>query len=172
MPKRKVEEELWETIPGFSKYKVSNMGEIWSMRSFTMLKVNPNNYGHMKILLTDDNGVLCTRSVALIVAQCFCEKPFPACDFVMVLDGDYSNVAASNLVWRPRWFAWKYSRQLKLQQPLHYCNLPVANMTTGVVYESIIHAGTTEGLLFEDIWESTYMGTMVYPFKSRWKVVS
>jgi hypothetical protein len=43
---------------------------------------------------------------------------------------------------------------------------------TGVVYNSVIEAGMTEGLLFDDIWRSTYSGARIFPFGMEYEVVT
>ena len=112
-----------------------------------------------------------TRSVAMLVAQAFVEPPNFLSDTLVVLDGDLTHVAASNLVWRPRGFAWKYAHQLKVDQPLYYRNLPVFNVVKNVEYESIVAAGMYEGLLFDDIWRSTYSGIKTFPNSSIFEIV-
>lgn len=165
-------EEEWKDIPEFSEYMISNLGNVYNKRLGSLMSVSQTGHGHMKITLKSDWGPeRCTRSVALLVAEAFVEKPNFMCDQLVVLDGDFSYVSAENLAWRPRWFAWKYTRQLKVPQPRHYENLPVLNVVTNAKYSSIIEAGTTEGLLFETIWESTYTGKSVYPTGSRFVVL-
>jgi hypothetical protein len=156
-------EEQWRTIPEFPMYEISDRGSIYNTRSRQLMRVSQNNFGHMKITLTDIDSRRYTRSVALLVAEAFVVSPNYMSDQLIMLDGDLENVDATNLAWRPRTFAWKYCRQLKLQQPIHYHNLRVRNVTTGREYSSIVEAGMKEGLLFENIWESTYRGTETYP---------
>lgn len=163
--------EEWRTIIEFPGYQISDMGNIYNLRTRRLMRTNPNQFGNMKIWLTDYFGQGHTRSVAMLVANAFVEQPNDMCTYLMVLDGDLSNIEASNLAWRPRWFAWKYTRQLKLPQPLHYKNLPVLNLLTGEEYESIIEAGMTNGELFYDIWESTYRGNPLYPHGSVYEVI-
>lgn len=110
-------------------------------------------------------------SVALLVAEAFVEPDNLLCDQVVVLDGNFQNVAAENLRWRPKWFAWKYTHQLKTRQPLHYCNLPVVNIDTDEEHDSIIDAGIKYGLLFEDVWRSTFSGTPIYPYRERYEIL-
>ncbi len=78
---------------------------------------------------------------------------------------------ADNLAWRPERFAWLYTRQMKKPQPVYYKNLEIHNHTTDRYYESIIDAGITEGLLFADIWRSTYTGETVFPYGHQFEVV-
>jgi hypothetical protein len=158
-------ESQWRTISEFPTYSIDQFGQIYNTKTERLMSLSHTIYGHKKITLTAYDGTRHTRSVALLVAVAFVEPPNALCDNVMVLDGNLSNVAASNLVWRPRWFVWKYSRQLKIEQPIHYRNLHVANIDENVEYRSIIHAGMVEGLLFNDIWRSTYMGSKVFPYE-------
>jgi hypothetical protein len=158
-------EELWKPIPGFVNYRISNLGRVYNVRLDKIMRTSTNNYGHVKIsLLVDNVGERFTRSVAVMVAEAFVEQPHEMCDYVIVLDGDLSNVRADNLAWRPRWYAWKYTHQLRSIQPTHYRNLAVRNITTGALYNSIMEAGVREGLLFEDIWRSTYTGVELFPY--------
>lgn len=164
-------QEIWVPIPEFPDYEISNVGRIYSRRHDRMMSTSQNNHGHVKITLTSGLNDRHTRSVALLVAEAFVEAPDLLCDNVVVLDGDLSNVIAENLVWRPRGFAWKYTHQLKTDQPRHFHSLPVLSVEDGLEYDSIIDAGMKEGLLFDDIWRSTYSGSRVYPTKQIFEVI-
>lgn len=167
-----MEEEEWRTIPEFPTYSVSNLGNIFNTRDGHPMRNSRTQHGHVKITLVSEwDGARHTRSVAQLVAEAFVERPNVLCDQVVEMDGDLANVAASNLAWRPRWFAWKYARQVRTDQPMHYKNLPVVDLTTGVVYGSIVEAGIANGLLFKDIWESTYSRKPVFPYGSVFEVV-
>lgn len=163
--------ERWRTIPEFNRYEISNLGNIYNSRFRQMMRISYSNHGHAKITLTDDLGDRYTRSVAQLVADAFVEAPNMMCDHLMILDGDLSNVIADNLAWRPRGFAWEYTHQLKIEQPVHYHNLRVCNLDTGIEYNSIIEAGIAEGLRFDDIWRSTYTGSRVYPYGSTFEII-
>lgn len=157
-------EEQWVVIEEFPTYSVSSQGRVYNSRLDRFMRTNPNNFGHMKITLTDEEtGERYDRSLAKLVAEAFCMVPNSLCDQIVVLDGDFTNIVAQNLVWRPSSFAYKYTRQLKEQQPIHYHNLRVRNINTGVEYESVIDAGIREGLLFDDIWRSTYSLAQIFP---------
>lgn len=165
-------EEQWATIPEFTSYDISNFGRIYNHMNRRFMKTSDTGFGHVKITLKSDwSSDRYTRSVAQLVAEAFVMPPNILCDQVMALDGNHHNVEAENLVWRPRWFVWKYSRQLKEMQPIYYQNLAVMNTVTGITYNSIVDAGMTEGLLFADIWRSTYKGNPVFPHGSVFEVV-
>ena len=164
--------EIWKTIKEFPNYEVSNLGRIHNKNDGRLMSISHNNYGHSKITLASESDHhRYTRSVTQLVAQLFVEKPNDLCDTVVILDGDLFNIAAHNIAWRPRWFAWSYSRQLKTQQPLNYHNLPVVNTVTGDTYVSIVEAGIAEGLLFIDIWKSTYMNNSIFPHGHSFEII-
>lgn len=165
-------EEEWRDIPQFSNYQVSNLGRIYNLYRDQFMRTSFTTFGHMKITLRANYSSLrYTRSVAQLVAEAFVEPPNALCDAVVVLDGDYANVSAENLVWRPSWYSWKYTRQLKRQQPIYYRNLPVVNTRTGNEYDSIVEAGMHEGLLFDDIWRSTYTAAPIFPYGDTFKIL-
>lgn len=190
-----MDEEQWLIIEDFPTYEISSRGQIYNHRTRQLMRTSVNNYGHVKITLkarhTQGRCDFCgafvdirvsklgekpcpirhTLSVALLVATAFVDRPTPLCDQLVILDGDFRNVSAYNLAWRPRTFAWKYTRQLKVDQPLHYLNLPVCNVISGNEYECIVHAGITEGLLFSDVWRSTYTGAAIFPNGSVFEVI-
>lgn len=164
-------EEEWKDIDGFPRYQVSSEGRIYNKATNRYMSPSTNQYGHLKISLMTESGGRHDRSVVTLVARAFIEKPNPACDRVICLNGDLSDARSENLAWRPRWFGWKYSHQLKTQQPAWHRNLAVINQETNEVYENIVEAGMAEGLLFEQIWHSTYSGGPVYPTGHHWSVV-
>lgn len=165
-----MDDEVWTTIEEFPEYEVSSLGRIFNRKRDLMMKTSQTNHGHIKITLKHESGERYTRSVAMLVAEAFVTAPNLLCNQLILLDGNLSNVKASNLAWRPAWFAWKYTRQLKEEQPLYFRNLRVANMTDNVEYSCIVDAGMFEGLLFADIWRSTYTGNRVFPTGSVFEI--
>lgn len=163
-----MDEELWRDIPEFPNYMISNYGRVYSKGRNRVINVSYTHSGHAKISLMNDRY---TRSIALLVAEAFVEPPNALCDHVVLLDGNPANVAAENLVWRPRWYGWKYSHQMRTEQPMHYQNVPVINTNTGEKYQCIIDAGITEGLLFDDIWRSTHTSAAIFPNDSIFEIV-
>lgn len=163
--------EEWVVIEDFPNYAVSDQGDIYNMKIDQVMSISYTNYGHTKITLTDLHGDRFTRSVAQLVAEAFVEAPNSLCNAIILLDGDLTHVAAENIAWRPQWFAWKYTRQLKEEQPVHYKNLYVRNAVTNEMHTSIVDAGVAEGLLFADIWESTYTGKACFPTGSVFEIL-
>lgn len=164
-------EEIWRTIEEFPNYEISTFGRIYNNRQDCYMQTSKTLFGHVKITLMDENHVRHTRSVARILAEAFILPSNARCTQVVVLDGNLGNIWLENLVWRPPWYAWKYSRQLKVEQPTYFKNLFVNNITKEIFYHSIIEAGMAEGLLFSDIWRSTYTGERVFPDDSIFEIV-
>lgn len=164
--------EEWRPVPGFPDYEVSSKGNIYNLRAHQMMRVSSNNYGYPKITLTDSKTHRrFTRAVAKIVAEAFVERPDEFCDQVVALDNNIWNLDATNLIWRPDGFAWRYANQFKGKLPLHFISVPVLNILEGTIYRSVKEAAIAEGLLFEDVWVSTYTGKQCYPTGSIFEII-
>lgn len=166
-----MEEEVWAEISNFSGYAVSNYGRIFNKRRQRVMATSLNNHGYVKISLYGDDGIRHTILVAPLVGQAFVDAPDRRCVSIMALDGDLTNIVYWNLVWRPLGFVWKYYSQLRRPQSIYYQNLPVRDLTHAKEYDSIIQAGMAQGMLFDDIWRSTYTGDPIYPHHSVFKVI-
>lgn len=169
--------EIWTQIPEFPIYSVSNQGRIRNDTTKRIMSPTPSTMaGHMKISLLDDHSDMRrTVSVAMLVAKAYVPVPDQFSNGVIVLNGKLWDLRADNLKWRPRWYAWKYRRQLLTPQPLAYQNLRVRNISNGQRYLSIIRCGMTEGVLFDDIWRSCNIKLpnkpKIYPFGHMYEVI-
>lgn len=164
--------EVWKTIPEFQNYQISNYGRVFNILRDHHMSTSQTQFGHVKVaLMSEWDHRRYTRSVAYMVAEAFVEPPDERCDTVIIKDGNLSNVVAWNLAWRSAWFAWKYARQMKVEEfPPWYHNLPIVNVMNGRRYDSIIDAGITEGLLFHDIWISCHDGVAYHPNQLIFKI--
>lgn len=167
-----MDDEVWKTITDFPIYEISNYGRIHSLLRDMIMKPSKTREGHLKISLYSewDNSRF-TRSVALLVAREFVEiETTHITDYhrptsVIHKDGKFENVHASNLAWRPPWFVWKYTRQMRTIQPSRYYEVPVIEVGSGIRYDSIVEAGVELGMLFQDIWLSCLNGVPYIPNK-------
>ena len=155
--------EVWRQIRGFPAYSVSSLGRLCYNKTGRIMATSKTSFGHVKISINDVQRRRRTMSVALLVAKEFVEPPDELSDNVVLLDGDLQNVAADNLALRPRWFAWKYTRQLRIDNP-SFRLIPIYNVYLERYYPSIFDCGTEHGLLFSDILRSANVGTGVYPY--------
>lgn len=155
-------EEVWATIPGLEdRYSVSNLGHVMNIRTEKLIKPQLTPQGISYVPLYSDAGNV-TRSIKVLVARAFVEGEDVVFDTPINMDGQKSNNRADNLVWRPRWFAVKYSRQF-LTDYRHAEEGPIFDMGSDIKYDTIREVGIRFGLLFRDIHRSTYTATPVFP---------
>lgn len=154
--------EEWRAIPAYPKYEASNDGHIRTIKTERILRPSRNQHGLLKVNLMKD-GKTYTKNLNHIVAKAFLEPPTRK-DFISIihLDGDKNNCAASNLMWRPRYFAIKYHQQFDLKM-YQTSNIPIVDIRTGEKYETIQEAVVRYGLLFTDILIATHERTYVWP---------
>ncbi len=110
-----------------------------------------------------------TRSIKLLVATAFVPGRSNIFDTPINKDGNKKNNYAENLVWRPRWFAIKYSRQF-LSDYKHIARGPVYLLNTEIVYKTIYDASISNGLLFIEVFRSAYSQTPVFPTEQRFRI--
>lgn len=156
--------ELWRPIVSFPGYLVSDEGRVYSEESKRPLAILRNQQGYLHIGLTRD-GVQYKRSITPLVAQAFVVRP-PRhkpefFNTPINLDGDKSNNFASNLAWRPRWFAVKYSVQFSHDR--RGFTGPVVDTDTGLEFATSWDAARHYGLLEIDILQAMDNRTYVWP---------
>ena len=142
-------EEEWEEILGFPNYMISTHGRVRNIKHGRLVKMSLTKQGAVKVSLYSENARV-TKSVKVLVAETFLPGRTEQFDTALHLDSDQRNNYIGNLVWRPRWFAWKYSRQFDYFE--HYSKLgPVYEIRSKLTYSSIAEAGMKNGLLFNEI---------------------
>ena len=158
--------ERWVDIPEFPEYEISDHGNVHSKRNNQPIAPSWNGTGSVKVNFSVE-GKLHTRSVRVLVAEAFVERPTDLESTlhdleVINIDGDMWNNHYQNLAWRPHWFVWKYTRQFQDGIPQEY-NVPVFNTLTGVLYDSVMDAGIADAVIWEYVYASAIKGTPVYP---------
>lgn len=154
-------EEEWTLIREFPNYVVSNQGRVMNEATRRVLRDSVTEHGVVKVGMVRA-GRQYTRSVKLLVAEAFVEGETDHFDTPIHLDNDQSNNAATNLVWRPRWFAWKYTRQFEDCGDYRYNGLYFCPQT-GEHYETIYEIGTKHGLLFHDLLYHIWFNKVLFP---------
>lgn len=108
------------------------------------------------------NGVQHKRSLPLLVASAFVAKPNnPLFDTPVNLDGDRMNNHRTNLMWRPLWFARKYSQQFTDGHATF--EYPIEDVETGEPYQNSMHAAVSNGVLDIEIYIAMINNTYVWP---------
>lgn len=104
--------ELWADIAGFDQYKVSSLGRVLRIRDERLMSLSFNQQGIAFVSLTA-RGKQHSKAVAPLVAEAFLDDPEDPCwNTPIHLNGDRSDARAENLMWRPRWYAIYYHRDI------------------------------------------------------------
>jgi hypothetical protein len=106
------EEDDWVPVAGFPGYSINPLGQVCRDSTGRLLQPRINQDGVPYVGLMRD-WAQCNRSLPLLVARAFLDRPSDIFDTPIQLDGDLSNCRADNLMWRPRQYAIKYKRQFK-----------------------------------------------------------
>jgi len=160
--------EEWRVLDEFPKYEISNLGRIARSRDDLIVTPSKTQHGDLKVRLYISLEETRTRLLKVLVAETFVPKLDDIFDTPILIDGNPENVMATNIAWRPRWYAWKYTRQFAEPQPEEYKRGPVVELdedgqTIINIYDDIIEVGITHGLLFERIWKSIHQQEQVFP---------
>lgn len=159
----------WVELDEFPDYALSNHGDIANMKTGTPRKSSINQQGIPKISLYQDSR-LYTRSLAVMVAEAFVERPDPHFDTPIHLDGDRMNCRADNLAWRARWFAIMYHKQFR-NEHLHLDKAPRVETNSGREFETALEVVTTYGVLYIDVFNSHFNNTPVFPGGLRFRMI-
>lgn len=159
--------EEFRTIPDFPTYAVSNYGRVVNQRTHRQMLLTPTVFGDLTVGLMDDHHgredhKQHRRSVKVLVARAFVLGETELFNTPIQLNGDKYDLRASNIRWRPRWFATRYARQLHKPLPW-FTSGPVLDIYNRIEYETIWDAAITNGNLCIDILRSTSHESPVFP---------
>lgn len=154
-------DELWAQIKEFPNYSISTNGSIRNESRTRLVKTSVTERGVVKVGLVR-GGQQSTRSVKVLVAEAFVPGKTEKFDTPIHKDGNQENNNVNNIVWRPRWFAWKYHRQF--DRAHNYSKVgPLKDRGSGIVYTNLVEAAIAHGLLFNEIHMSLVNKVPVFP---------
>lgn len=115
-----LEEVEWYEVPSFPGYSVSSSGLVRNDDTGRILSQVTNQRGMPYVGLCR-HGKQYKRAIALMVAEVFLPRPLnkyhrETFDTPINLNGDRLDNNVSNLMWRPRWFAFKFHDQFSVPQ--------------------------------------------------------
>ncbi len=154
-------EEVWAIIKDFPEYKISSYGQIVNLSTGKLLRQSFTTQGALKVGLVV-GGKQFTRSVKVLVAEAFVGGQSKTFDTPIHLDGNQQNTWANNLMWRPRWFAWKYTQQFHTIDDFRNRG-NIIDLTTDEVYFDIVEVVVVNGLLLTDIIRTIRNKTPIFP---------
>lgn len=154
-------DEDWVDIQDFETYKVSTHGRVVHTTSGRFVSQTIVHSGAVKVNLSHE-GQRVSRLVSSLVAEAFIKCEIDEFDTPMHLNMDYQDNHVWNLVWRPRFFVWKYARQYREPTP-HFTRGPVLDITQDMEYDTFGTAALTNGILVRDIWSSVLTKKPTFP---------
>jgi hypothetical protein len=160
--------ENWSEIEDFPDYSVSDEGFVRSNRTGRYLASGRTMQGAPVINLRLD-GKVYNRSIKVLVAKAFVDGRSEIFNTPINLNGDQTDNRASNLTWRPRWFATKYTKQFNMPTQAYVHSRRVEDITNGNKYKCIWDVGIKNGLLFVDVWYSCMSGPDHKPVFPTWQ---
>jgi hypothetical protein len=161
--------ERWLEIDEFPGYSISDHGRVRNDRTNRIIRLVHNRAGVLMVGLMYE-GRQYKRAVAKLVADKFLpHNTLETFDTPMHLDGNRSNCSASNLVWRPRWYVFKYLQQFEnYRQP--YVDVKLMDEVTGYIYANSWEAATSNGLREFEVAKSVYENTTAWPTYQRFRL--
>lgn len=161
--------EQWSSIEEFPVYLVSDLGRVRNNLTGRDMAKTMNQQGNVMVGLSFD-GEQYSRSVALLVANAFIPKPYPIFNTPIHLDGDRTNNAVENLMWRPRWFAIMYQKQFTGHRYRSTIVDPVVQDMSGEVSENTWECAKRYGLLERDLVRGIQRRTPVWPIRMTFSI--
>lgn len=141
--------EFWLELQEYPGYAISELGNIMNTNTDIMKQPSKNQQGILMVNFSR-HGRQTVRSVALLVADRFVDRrDWPDYfDTPIHLNGDREDCAASNLSWRPRWFAVMYHKQFSNKNfGVSGFSQPIKNTETGEVFVNTWDAALQYGML-------------------------
>lgn len=153
----------WVPIEEFPDHSLNPEGEIINNISGDFRRPSRNQQGIVMVNFTNHYQQR-VRSLAVLVAKTFLSREGVPDHFntPIHLNGDKSDCRASNLAWRPRWFAVMYHKQFSFDHFMEpRFNIPIQLIETGEVFDNTWDAAMKYGMLEVDIAIGTANGTPV-----------
>lgn len=153
--------EAWLPLQDYPGYSASDLGRVRNDKRQTILTPNRNQSDVTYVCLMREGNQV-KRSLSRLICETFVPNTNQIVPFTtpIHLNGNPIDCKASNLLWRPRWFALKHGRQFKLDLPEYY---PIRDKQTNEVFDSVWSFVLAYGLLYMDVVLSVYRFTRVFP---------
>lgn len=154
-------ETQWVPVQGFPGYSVNPLGQVRKDSTGRVLHTRLTQYGTPYVGLTRDWRQY-SRSLPLLVAKAFLKPPSDVFDTPINLDGDRTNCAVSNLMWRPRWYAVLYNQQFQ-DRYAHPIRAAIRARNEDEVFPDSLAAACQYGLLEREVVLSVLNSTYTWP---------
>jgi hypothetical protein len=152
----------WVPVKNFPGYSVNPLGQVRNDSTGRLLHIRLNREGVPYVGMMRNNRQV-IRSLPLLVAEAFLPKTNKIFDTPVSIDGDRSNCAVDNLMWRPRWYAVLYNRQFRVERYENAIHAPVVAVETDEVFSDSLAAACRYGLLEREVVLSVLNRTPTWP---------
>lgn len=153
--------ERFKPIFAFPRYEISSFGRVLNIKTQRDMVLSPTMHGVLTVGLMND-GVQYRRSVKVLVARAFVPGESSLFNTPIQKDDDQTNLNMNNIVWRPRGFAWEYTRQFH-DPPTWFFSAPIIELPSNRQYKSIMEAAVENGILCKHIRRSILNDYKVFP---------
>lgn len=159
----------WRPIEGFPGYSVNSLGHVRNDGTGRLLTTRLNQYGVPYVGLMRD-WKQHIRSLPRLVARAFLSTPSDIFDTPINLDGNRTNCAIDNLMWRPRWYAVLYIRQFeeRYENPIEE---PIKATNDDEIFYNSFEAACRYGLLEREVVMSVVNTTPTWPTYQFFEIV-
>ncbi len=148
----------WRNVTDSLYYEVSDEGWVRNKRTGRILSPSSNGKGLIKVRFAED-GEQVSKTVARLVGEAFVEG-YEEGDVIFYVDGNSTNVSASNLKWKRRWFAQEWAYQLKRDYPMR--TWPIRMNSTGMVFKNSLECAKATYGIEKYIVLSCILGNTIY----------
>ena len=164
--------EEWIDMPDYPGYAVSNLGRVMNTKlDFKILTLFRNNRGIINVYMSCGKKQVC-RSVAILVAKHWLEPhPDRHYDTPTHKDGDRSNCRVENLVWRPRWYAVRYHKEVNDPTREIYFRYLIRCEETGEIFKNSREVSRAYGALEWDIINNITRPRILYMYPHNFEIV-
>lgn len=158
----------WHVIEGYSNYIINDQGAVINRTTGRAVRTGINQNNLTFVALTSDDDKRTTLSLARLVAYAFLPPPTIATFNTPInLNGRRIDCAASNLMWRPRWFARRYHAQFGADVWQKFDD-PVMEIETERPFDRSLLAAQAFGLLASEVYATAQAFTRHGLFKPTW----
>lgn len=162
-------EDEWVAVKGFPGYSVNPLGRVRKDSNGRVLqpRINQDGVPYVGLMREWKQHI---RSLPRLVARTFLPSPNAIFDTPINLDGDRTNCHINNLMWRPRWYAVRYTNQFDEPYDNHI-PLPIRAVETGETFSNSREAACRYGLLEHEVVMSIVNRTLSWPTLQRFEVM-
>jgi hypothetical protein len=132
-------------VPDFPDFSVDENGMFFNEVTGHILKLTKGQSENLKVNFRIGTKIY-NRSAARIVCRAFHGEPEKSDYVPNYIDGNYQNIAASNLQWTSRWYSAEYRIQLR-RNGIPWIDRPIIKLSTGEIYPNSLAAAQAHTII-------------------------